>query len=645
MLARLADWINARWPVKAVAEWSFREEIPGGASFFYTLGSSLLFVFILQAVTGAWELLYYVPSADHAYQSLSYLRTQVPFGWLMHNLHYWGNNAFVVLIALHVARVFTWGAFKAPRQLIWLTGALLLLLTAGITFTGAVLGWDELGYWAAEVGNSILGTIPLVGGFARRVAQGGDVMGPMTLSRFFVFHALIFAALIALFIGIHLVAFRQFGSVGPWDPERAKRKGWFWPDQIVIDLLVASLIFVVLVGLAAFVPPPETGPADPQDFSYTPRPEWNFLFLYQALKVFRGPWEPVGTVLLPLVLVALLFLVPFLDRRPERAPRRRVAAIGLASGLAAAIIALTIIGDVTGPPTFVGPAAGGAPAAPTARAAAATLSPSAQAGERLVLAQGCLACHMLDGKGGTVGPDLSGEGDRGRSREWLTVQIRDPKAHNPNTIMPASVSLSDQQVGALVSFLETLHAKPRPPSAPPPGVTVPAGRARLPASGKQGPPGPAADMIGSAPHGAVLYLQTCKACHGPEGMDKVPNPGSADGTVPPLKPLDPALYSRDPVVFAGNIDRFLQHGSVPEGPHPALDMPAFGDTSTLSQPQLANIEAYVLSLNGVNRAQILNPGIAPWLFFTITAGTFALLWMALAVWWFRNRGAGRGPLQ
>ena len=139
----LWKWIDDRWPVSRVGRAIFVEDIPGGSSYWYSFGSSALFVFILQAVTGICELFFYVPTVGHAYISLGFLRTEVPFGWLIHNLHYWGATAMVVLVLVHMTRVYLWGAYKNPRQLTWLLGVGLFLLTLGMMFSGSPLPWDE----------------------------------------------------------------------------------------------------------------------------------------------------------------------------------------------------------------------------------------------------------------------------------------------------------------------------------------------------------------------------------------------------------------------------------------------------------------------------------------------------------------------
>jgi ubiquinol-cytochrome c reductase cytochrome b subunit len=640
MWSGLKTWIDERLPLRAAVRWGLEEDIPGGASFAYIFGSANLFLFLLLALTGILQLFYYVPTTDHAYESVMYLRLQVPFGWLVHGLHYWCAQAFVVLVGVHVARVFLWGAYKNPRELTWLIGVMLLLMVAAMAFTGPLLAWDQLGYWAAEVGTSIVGTVPWIGDFLQRFVRGGETMGQGTLSRFFIFHVAIVPAVLFGFIVLHLAAFRQFGSVGPWNPEARKHVGKFWPDQVYKDVLITSLVFIILVGFCVFWRAPITGVADPLGRSLTPKPAWNFLFLYQALKSFKGPWEVVGTVGVPLAIILLLFFLPFYDRNPERNPRRRPIAIAGGTALVILILALTVMGQLSQPPaagTSVAPTAPqGAPPEPGAQAepSKAAGAPSEkvasgniQKGRELYQSQGCAACHKINGQGGAVGPDLSNEGSKGRSADWLAAQIRNPKAHDAASIMPPYPSLSQQQLADLVAYLLSLRsgAEKPAPSAPAAGEekkteSAAAGteRQRLPASGRQGPPGEAATLVGGVKLGRMLFADYCSSCHGPEGTDKVPNPGSAKGMVPRLNPIDPNLFSDDPSVFAVQIDRFIQHGSIPKGSHPAIYMPAYGDGMTLTQAQIAAIEAYILDLNGVDRAKIEHPGMSPRRFFVWT---------------------------
>jgi mono/diheme cytochrome c family protein len=255
---------------------------------------------------------------------------------------------------------------------------------------------------------------------------------------------------------------------------------------------------------------------------------------------------------------------------------------------------------------------------------------------------------MINGEGGSVGPDLSNEGKRERSREWLITQIRNPKAHVPTSLMPPFTSLSDQQVNYIVDYLMSLgkenaqsaaeqkkDAGTDPTAAPGTVAPLPSTNTKEHqhlASGEEeqkNQPSKAAYVIGNADHGKDIFEQKCASCHGPQGTDKVPNPGSDDGFVPALNPIDRELFSKEPQTFAKNIDVFIQHGSVPSGHNPQFRMLAFGDDHTLTQQQIANVEAYILHLNGVNRAELVNPGLSPGHFFFIVVPTIVLILLIL----------------
>ena len=774
-MSRIGEWFQYRWPVRQVVRWGLEEEIPGGGTFAYVLGASALFAFVIQVVTGVWQLFFYVPTVDHAYQSVAYIRQEVPYGWLVHGLHYWGSNFFIIIVSLHMARVFIWGAYKKPRELTWMLGVVLFLLVLAESFTGALLAWDELGYWAAEVGTSIAGTVPVIGHFLKMFMRGGAAMGQDTLSRFFVLHVAILAALLGAVIVVHIVAFRQFGSVGPWTERRRSKIGWFWPEQVLRDTLVIVALFMLLVGLCVYCPAPVTGPADHLDNSITPKPEWQFLFLYQFLKLFKGRWEPVGTTGVPLALTLILLLLPFYDRGRHRNPLRRPIAMLGGMGLVAWLIVYTILGYQSHPgaatsakvstaglsgsvkagaelfqkegcischtvhgqggnigpnlsnvgaqglsrqwlsvqirhpkrhdpstmmPSFdrlsdkkvdelvdfleslggKGPSGAGsqrqkasrrasqphtgdAPQPRTQPASQPHGDPSArgdaQAGKQWFDAHECIACHTVGGKGGKVGPDLSDEGAKGRSPQWLTVQIRDPKKHVASSIMPSFASLSDRTVANLVAYLESLRpsAASRPSSRPAPSSQP----TTLPLRKWPGPPGRAAYLVGQtshgigdlgAPqHGKLLYDKYCQSCHGPDGRGGVPNAGSFAGVVPPLAPINPALFSRDPLLFAQNIDRYIQHGSTPPGAQPAHTMPPWGDNLTLSQEMISEIEAYILRLNGVDRAAIRHPGVEPETFLVLMLAILGGTWVLAIFGWIaagvvcRGRDGDKGAEQ
>ncbi len=584
------------------------KKFPGEQVFFIPWAVRHLFVFTLQVVTGIWQFFYYVPTVDHAYASLSYLRIHVPYGWLIHGIHYWGANIMAVLVALHIIRVFIWGAYKKPRELTWLIGVLLLFLTAGLIFTGAALPWDETGYWASEVGTSIAGTIPVIGSFLEKFLRGGYSMGQLTLSRFFAFHTLLIPALAFIFIVFHLIAFRKYGSVGPWKESKRKKIGDFWPDQVAIDLIVSGFIFLLLVWLSAFNPAPFSGPADPADAAFEPKPEWNFLFLYQLLKLFKGPFEIVGTVGIPILIIVLFIIVPFIDRKESHSPLKRMGMMIGGLVFVGFVLVYTIIGLNSKPTGNDVKVSASSNVIKTPKSY--TSSPTAIKGENVYNTYGCVACHTMSGSGGKIGPDLTNEYKRNRSKQWLSVQITNSKAHFPSSIMPNYSMLSKEQLDNLVEYLNSAH--PEGAKTPADSVAVTSAGLEISADSleaytkikmeKLGAPGEAASIIGNVVVGRKLFVNNCASCHGVDGKGGEPNYGSKFGFVPALNPVNKALFSQDPKQFAENIDVFIQHGSVPAGAYPVQKMFDYGDSHSLTQPQIANIEAYILKLNHVNRA-------------------------------------------
>ena len=598
-----------------------------------------------------------------------FFRLQIPFGWLAHGLHYWGANAMVVLVLLHMSRVFIWGAYKRPHELQWITGVFLLLTTFVLSLTGGALPWDKRSYWLVEIATSTAGTLPWLGTFIKGVILGGDSIGQLTLSRFFITHTAILPSILLGLFAVHIIALRKVGSAGSWNTEKNRLKGPFWPDQVFKDGLFSVMVFLVLLTLMVWFRPPISGMADPLDTFYSPKPEWNFLFFYQILKYFPGRLELLPAFGIPIGGTLFLLLLPFLDRSGERSPLKRPVAM-LGYGLAlTAFIVFSILGAVETPGTGAERATGTSVSHEKAPPASASPSgtPSGQAspsppaaadiskGHDLFQAQGCMACHKIDGKGGSVGPDLSDEPGKGRSRSWIIAQIRNPKSHFPSTIMPAFSQLSDQQVGQLADFL--LSGKKGQTAPSPAGIAAPSSVKRPKASPAQPPAtkktaGPstgaaesapcppsagsnpmAPSIIGNADHGAFIFPQICASCHGPQGTDKVPNPGSDDGRVPPLDPIDPELASQDPQTFVEKINPLLENGSVPSGPNPAIKMPAWGDSGALTQQQIADLEAYILRLNGVDRARIEHPGVHPVTFFTFVVTVFVILGLSLAGYW------------
>ncbi|MRR15515.1 MAG: cytochrome bc complex cytochrome b subunit, partial [Deltaproteobacteria bacterium] len=368
MFSRFLSWINERWPLTPVVRVALEEEMAGGSSFAYVFGSAALILFFLQILTGIWQLFYYVPTIAQGYNSLNYLRTEVPFGWLIHGLHYWGAVAMVVCVLVHMSQVFIWGAYKRPHELQWVTGVFLFLLTMIMSLTGGALPWDKRSYWLLEVAASAAGSTPLVGDWIKHIMLAGGTISQLSLSRFFVLHAALLSGALLSFIVIHLVALRKTGNAGPWDNKKRAMTGPFWPDQVFKDGLAASLIIFFLIALSVIFPPPYAGMADPLDASYIPKPEWNFLFFYEAVKYFPGKLEIIATAGIPLFGLLVLLLIPFVDGSSERRPFKRPGALSLWAFTVLVFTALTVAGAVS-KPEGLGAEAGKPPAHPPPAAA------------------------------------------------------------------------------------------------------------------------------------------------------------------------------------------------------------------------------------------------------------------------------------
>ncbi len=203
MATKLSTWLDQRTSWRQVWDAIFHRKIPK-VNWLYTLGSATLFVALNQAITGILLSLYYVPTPDHAYDSVQYITTQVPLGWLVRGLHHWGASVMIILVVLHMLRVILYGAYKFPREVTWFTGVVLLMVVIGFGFTGYLLPWDQKAYWATTVGTRIAGTAPLIGNYLLRIIRGGSDITAVTLVRFFGTHVWVLPALLFLLIAIHL---------------------------------------------------------------------------------------------------------------------------------------------------------------------------------------------------------------------------------------------------------------------------------------------------------------------------------------------------------------------------------------------------------------------------------------------------------
>ncbi len=464
MASRIYEWLDSRLKLQPVKETLLDEPIPGGASWIYVFGSATLFLFFLQAITGMFLAVYYAPTPDHAYDSIRYIETQVLFGSFVRGLHHWGASAMVVAIGLHMLQVFLYGAYKPPREVMWMVGVLLLLLTMGFAFTGYLLPWDQNAYWATQVGINMAGGVPFMGTFLVKIMRGGDMLGALTLSRFFAVHVLFLPAVIMTLVALHMFILRRVGPAGPWSggyerrgkrgdasqrPEspsgrpvgerRGHRSEPFYPRQVFMDAVVMLGVFAVVVALALFIPFPLTDKANPSDHSFVPVPEWYFLFYYQFLKYMEGPiLGPIATWVIPGAFIALLLALPFLDRHHERAPASRPAAIGIGGLFILAVFVLVglSVRDLH----------------QMERA-----DPAVASGKNLYAQFMCTGCHRIHGEGGAVGPDLSYVGDH-RDRDWLIKHFRDPQSTSPGSIMP-KFPLDEQALNDLTAYMLSLKKR------------------------------------------------------------------------------------------------------------------------------------------------------------------------------------------
>jgi ubiquinol-cytochrome c reductase cytochrome b subunit len=458
---RLYAWLDERYGIGELARRFLLRPLPRGIGWSQTLGSALLFLIILQVITGIFLAVYYVNSPSQAYESVQHITNEVPFGFLIRGIHKWSASVIVVIAVLHLLRVFFMGAYKYPRELTWVVGIFLLVLILGEAFTGYLLPMDQKAYWATVVGTHLAEKAPFIGPALLRVIQAGVEPGPLTLSRFYAFHTMFFGGLLGFLALLHLAMVIKQGIAPPPKTmpvvaqkdyagayEESKKGGKPFYEHIFKDATISLLLLLSLIAMAVFLGSPLEGPANPADVNYVPRPEWYFYFLFELLWFFPGPWVVIPAFVIPVVGIAVLVFLPFFDRRPERHPARRPVAATLASVALAVVIFLTYKGAA-------------APVAPTTTTVAlppalmqAEASPQALQGREVYQEQGCASCHAIAGQGGAAGPDLSKVGAR-RDAEWLRRFISDPQGTKPDSIMPG-YKLEEDRLDALVEFLRTL---------------------------------------------------------------------------------------------------------------------------------------------------------------------------------------------
>lgn len=430
------DWLDDRTGFRRGRAHLLDEPLPPGVGWWFVTGSILLFLLGAQVVTGVVLTMYYVPAPELAYDSVRYIADRLPFGWLVRALHFFGASFIVVAAVVHMLRVVLFGSYKKPREATWMTGVVLLLVVLGFALTGYLLPWDQKAYWATTVTINIARSTPFVGEQVAAVMRGGAELGALTLLRWYTAHVFLLPAALAGFVVAHIYLMRRHGISGPVE-HRAGEPRPFYPYQALKDTVAMAVVFALLLTFAVTVEVPLDPVADPSDADYVPRPEWYFLSLFQLLKYFPGPLEPVATIVIPGAVVTALLLLPFLDRKADRHLRRRPLVAAAFTIVGAAVVALTYLG-LKDSPVHADPSDWG---------------PLPLAGRELVKDDRCVTCHRIAGPANPIADTRLR-----RDAEWLLAHIADPETIAPGTRKPPPGGMREAQARSIVSYLQKVRA-------------------------------------------------------------------------------------------------------------------------------------------------------------------------------------------
>src|SRR3981081_4722378 len=344
LIAQLGEWVDRRLqlaaPVREVAE----HPVPRNtACWWYVFGSAALVVFVLQLVTGIMLALIYVPSAGEAWNSLQTLNHSVTFGWFIRALHGWGSNFMVAIVLIHMVQVFLFGAYKFPRELTWVVGVFLLLMTMGMAFTGQVLRFDQDAYWGLGIGASIASRVPFLGSDIVKLMLGGPIIAGPTLSRFFALHVFVIPGALIAFVGLHLLLVLKLG-INEWPmPGRIVRRASYLkeaheltsrdgvpvvPGAVAKDLFFSGFILLCIAACAVYFGPfGPSGQPDPTIIQTAPRPDYFFLWLYAVLSLLPPSMETPTLLIGPVVALVVLVAIPFFSGEGEKSWKRRPIAV------------------------------------------------------------------------------------------------------------------------------------------------------------------------------------------------------------------------------------------------------------------------------------------------------------------------------
>ena len=469
-LKSIADWFEQRLQIGRAVNEALTHPIPRkSASWWYVFGSAALTLFILQVFTGILLALIYVPSAADAWNSLQFLNHGVTLGWFLRAVHGWGSNFMVAVVLIHLCQVFLFGAYKFPRELTWVVGVFLLLMTLGMAFTGQVLRFDQDAYWGLGIGASITSRVPFLGGPLVHLLLGGPIIAGATLSRFFALHVVLIPGLLIALVSLHLLLVLKLG-INEWPmPGRVVRRSTyvqeyqemthkdgvpFVPAAIWKDMFFSAAIIVSVMACAWFFGPfGPTGYPDPTIVQTIPKPDFFFLWLYAMLALLPPSVETPALLIGPVIVIGFLILLPFLSGEGEKSWRRRPVAV------VTLLLVVVALGTFTQLATY-------SPWSPIMNAWSGDpvpveylngRSPLERQGALVFQVKQCRNCHSIGGSGGKRGPALDKVATK-LNHDQLVRQVIQGGGN-----MPAyGKNLNPAEVTALVSFLETLRPSNQP---------------------------------------------------------------------------------------------------------------------------------------------------------------------------------------
>ena len=473
ILKTIYNWLELRLQLEAPIKDAALHPVPRNtASWWYVFGSAAFTLLILQVVTGILLALVYVPSAGQAWSSLNVLNHQLDLGWFLRAIHGWGSNFMVAVVFIHMAQVFLFGSYKYPRELTWIVGVFLLLMTLGMAFTGQVLRFDQDAYWGLGIGASITSRIPFVGGSLVHLLLGGPIIAGATLSRFFALHVFVIPGTLLALAGLHVWMVLKLG-INEWPmPGRMVRRSTylheykdlthkngipFVPGALWKDVFFsAAILAAVVVCALAFGPFGPSGQPDPTIVRTVPKPDFFFLWIYAALAYLPPSMETPCILIAPIIGIGILLALPFYAAEGEKSWHRRPVAILVLTTVAVTWGVLTHLASYTP----WSPHMDAWSSDPVPANYLRTATPLVRQGAAVFQAKQCRNCHAIGGHGGDRGPAL----DAIASRMTEDQMIRQVLQGGGN--MPAyGKNLSPAETTALVSFLKTLHPASETPAA------------------------------------------------------------------------------------------------------------------------------------------------------------------------------------